>query len=27
GFQTEPVVAGDRLLIQAKGGEVYAISR
>ncbi|PLR21682.1 outer membrane protein assembly factor BamB [Pantoea endophytica] len=27
GFQTEPVVAGDKLLIQAKGGEVYAITR
>ncbi len=27
GFQTDPVVAGDKLLIQAKGGEVYAITR
>lgn len=27
GFQTEPVVAGDKLLIQAKGGKVYAITR
>ena len=27
GFQTKPVVAGDKLLIQAKGGEVYAITR
>lgn len=27
GFQTEPVVASDKLLIQAKGGEVYAFTR
>ncbi len=27
GFQTDPVVAGTKLLIQAKGGEVYSISR
>ncbi|MBT0728126.1 outer membrane protein assembly factor BamB [Rosenbergiella australiborealis] len=27
GFQTDPVAAGDHLLIQAKGGEVYSISR
>ena len=27
GFQTDPVVAGSKLLIQAKGGEVYSISR
>ncbi|MDU5838950.1 MAG: PQQ-binding-like beta-propeller repeat protein, partial [Pantoea sp.] len=27
GFQTEPVVASDKLIIQAKGGEVYAITR
>ncbi|MFD1801869.1 outer membrane protein assembly factor BamB [Mixta tenebrionis] len=27
GFQTEPVVASDRLLIQAKNGEVYSIAR
>lgn len=27
GFQTEPVVASDKLLIQAKGGKVYAITR
>lgn len=27
GFQTDPVVAGDKLLIQAKNGEVYAVSR
>ncbi|MBZ2400252.1 outer membrane protein assembly factor BamB [Erwinia amylovora] len=27
GFQTEPVVASDKLLIQSKDGEVYAITR
>lgn len=27
GFQTQPVVAGDKLVIQAKGGEVYAFTR
>jgi len=27
GFQTEPVVASDKLLIQAKNGEVYSIKR
>ncbi|AXF75004.1 outer membrane protein assembly factor BamB [Erwinia tracheiphila] len=27
GFQTEPVLASDKLLIQAKGGKVYAITR
>ncbi|MFC0139863.1 outer membrane protein assembly factor BamB [Erwinia mallotivora] len=27
GFQTEPVVASDKLLVQAKGGEVYAFTR
>jgi len=27
GFQTEPVVASDKLLIQAKNGEVYSIAR
>lgn len=27
GFQTQPVVAGDKLLIQAKNGEVYAFTR
>ena len=27
GFQTEPVVASDKLLIQAKNGEVYSITR
>ncbi len=27
GFQTEPVVASDKLIIQSKGGEVYAITR
>lgn len=27
GFQTEPVVASDKLLIQAKNGEVYAFKR
>lgn len=27
GFQTEPVVAGDQLLIQAKNGTLYAIKR
>lgn len=27
GFQTSPVVASDKLLIQAKGGEVYAFTR
>ncbi|CCG88025.1 outer membrane protein assembly factor BamB [Erwinia piriflorinigrans] len=27
GFQTEPVVASDKLLIQSKNGEVYAITR
>jgi outer membrane protein assembly factor BamB len=27
GFQAEPVVASDKLLIQSKGGEVYAFTR
>ncbi|KAB8308187.1 outer membrane protein assembly factor BamB [Erwinia endophytica] len=27
GFQTEPSVVGDKLLIQAKGGKVYAFTR
>lgn len=27
GFQTDPLVAGKQLLIQAKGGEVYSINR